>query len=695
MPLSAQNQKLTLHDLIPGGKTYQKFVPASKKQLQWFGNQIVYAQGDTLYVSDPAKKSKKQPLLTVADFQSFGLKKLPALSFPQGSEPVVEFYKGDTLIGYDFKKKTIIYEIATKGRANADFNRTSKRMAFTKDNNLFVVNANGEEVQLTNDTDKGIVNGQAVHQREFGISKGTFWSPSGDKLAFYRMDETMIPVYPLLSIKDKPAVINEIRYPMAGSKSHHVTVGVYNAETKDTVYLKTGLPKEKYLTNIAWSPDESLIYISELNRGQDSLQLVTYDAKTGKRVATLIKETDERYVEPENPVLFLPNNANEFIWQSKQDGFNHLYVYDIKGNKKRQLTQGDWMVLNVLGFDEKGENLFIESTEASPIQKNTYKVDLKSGKRTRLTPANGIHNVQLSANGRYLIDIYSNTATPRRIDVVDTKSLKSNNLLKASDPYKNYTMPEITLGTIKAADGKTDLYYRLIKPVDFDSTKQYPAVVYVYGGPHAQLVTDSWMGGARGWDVYMAQLGYVVFTVDNRGSANRGHEFESIIHRQLGTEEMKDQVKGAEFLTSLPYVDKSRIGVHGWSFGGFMTTNLLLTYPEIFKTGVAGGAVTNWDLYEIMYGERYMDTPQENPVGYKESNLSNRAGDLKGNLLLIHDDEDNVVLMQHALRFLDACVKAGTYPDYFVYPGHEHNVRGIDRVHLHEVITRYFEKNLR
>ncbi|MGL5318711.1 MAG: alpha/beta hydrolase family protein, partial [Bacteroidales bacterium] len=312
-----------------------------------------------------------------------------------------------------------------------------------------------------------------------------------------------------------------------------------------------------------------------------------------------------------------------------------------------------------------------------------------------LTQTNGVHHVQLSADGRYLIDNFSNSGTPRCINVVDTKTLKAKNLLSASNPFSNYKMPEMTLGTIKAADGTTDLHYRLIKPVDFDATKQYPTVVYVYGGPHAQLVTDSWLSGARGWDIYMAQLGYVVFTVDNRGSANRGHQFESIIHRQLGTEEMKDQVKGAEFLCTLPYVDKNRIGVHGWSFGGFMTTNLLLTYPDIFKTGVAGGAVTDWSLYEIMYGERYMDTPQDNPQGYKQSNLAQRAGDLKGNLLLIHDDEDNVVLMQHALRFVDACVKAGTYPDCFIYPGHEHNVRGIDRVHLHEVITRYFEKNLR
>ncbi|MGL4780964.1 MAG: S9 family peptidase [Bacteroidales bacterium] len=695
MPSRAENKKLTLHDLIPGGKTYQSFVPQNIKQLQWFGDQLTFVKGDTLYVSSPDQPQKKTSLLTKDDFSQFGMKHLPYIVFPYGKESVIEFSKGDTIYVYDFKNKEIINVFNIKGKNNRDLNRVAKNIAYTVDNNLYISDSNNISKAITNDSNKGIVNGQAVHQREFGIEKGTFWSPSGKKLAFYRMDETMVPNYPLLHAATKPAQINNIKYPMAGTKSHHVTVGIYSTESNDTVFLKTGLPKEKYLTNISWSPDESIVYISELNRGQDSLELRAYNAKNGKLISTLIKETHDKWVEPENPILFLPKNHKEFIWQSERDGYNHLYLYNTDGQLIRPLTSGEWLVLSVLGFDEKGENVFIQSTEESPIEKHTYKVNLKTGKRTRLTQGKGMHQVSLSDNKRYLIDQYSNLNTPREIAVIDTKNGKRYSVLSAKNPFTAYNMPEIALGTIKAADGKTDLHYRLIKPVDFDSTKKYPTVVYVYGGPHAQLVTDSWLGGARGWDIYMAQLGYVVFTVDNRGSANRGLEFENVIHRQLGTEEMKDQVKGIEYLSTLPYVDTDRIGVHGWSFGGFMTTNLLLTYPEIFKVGVAGGAVMDWGLYEIMYGERYMDSPQENPEGYDKSNLTKRAGDLKGDLLIIHDDEDNVVLMQHALRFLDASVKAGTYPDLFIYPGHEHNVRGIDRVHLHEVITRYFEKNLK
>jgi dipeptidyl-peptidase-4 len=272
---------------------------------------------------------------------------------------------------------------------------------------------------------------------------------------------------------------------------------------------------------------------------------------------------------------------------------------------------------------------------------------------------------------------------------------KTVNLLNATEPLDAYKRPEITVGTLKAADGKTDLYYRLIKPVDFDPNKKYPAVIYVYGGPHAQLIHNTRNYDARGWDLYMAQLGYVMLTVDNRGSENRGMEFENAIYRQLGTEEMKDQMKGVEMLKSLPYVDADRIGVHGWSFGGFMTTNLMLTYNDTFKVGVAGGPVIDWNYYEIMYGERYMDTEAQNPEGFKNANLKLRAGDLKGRLQIIIGANDPTCVPQHTVTFLRACIDAGTQPDFFIYPGAGHNMTGRDRFHLYTRITRYFEDYLK
>ena len=488
-------------------------------------------------------------------------------------------------------------------------------------------------------------------------------------------------------------------------KSHEVTVGVYQVATGQTVWLETGLPKEKYLTNIAWSPDEKSIYIAELNREQNEMHLVRYSALTGKKEADLFTETDRCYVEPQHPVLFLPNDPDKFIWQSEADGYNHLYLYDTTGKELRKLTGGEWVVTKVLGFSKDGNKVIFEGTAPHPVSPNMqgtgmqryiWETDLRTGDIMNcLSWKVGVHRWLLSPSGEYAIDYVSSPSTPRDIDLIRVKDAKViSTLLSAPDPFKLYRMPQIKVGHILAADGKTRLNYRLTLPPDLDETKKYPTIVYVYGGPKVQLVTGDWQNGARGWDLYMAQRGYVMFTVDSRGSANRGHAFESVIHRNLGINEMADQVKGVEFLKSLSYVDADRIGVHGWSYGGFMTTNLMLTYPEIFKVGVAGGPVIDWSNYEIMYGERYMDRPQDNPEGYKNANLKLKAGNLKGHLLMIHGDIDPVVVWQHSLGFLKACVEADTYPDYFVYPRHEHNVTGKDRPHLHEKITRYFDDYL-
>ena len=558
---------------------------------------------------------------------------------------------------------------------------------------------------VTRETQDGIVCGQAVHQREFGITKGMFWSPKGSALAFYRMDERMVTAYPLVNIDTRCATPVPHKYPMAGMKSHEVTVGVYQVATGQTVWLETGLPKEKYLTNIAWSPDEKSIYIAELNREQNEMHLVRYSALTGKKEADLFTETDRCYVEPQHPVLFLPNDPDKFIWQSEADGYNHLYLYDTTGKELRKLTGGEWVVTKVLGFSKDGNKVIFEGTAPHPVSPNMqgtgmqryiWETDLRTGDIMNcLSWKVGVHRWLLSPSGEYAIDYVSSPSTPRDIDLIRVKDAKViSTLLSAPDPFKLYRMPQIKVGHILAADGKTRLNYRLTLPPDLDETKKYPTIVYVYGGPKVQLVTGDWQNGARGWDLYMAQRGYVMFTVDSRGSANRGHAFESVIHRNLGINEMADQVKGVEFLKSLSYVDADRIGVHGWSYGGFMTTNLMLTYPEIFKVGVAGGPVIDWSNYEIMYGERYMDRPQDNPEGYKNANLKLKAGNLKGHLLMIHGDIDPVVVWQHSLGFLKACVEADTYPDYFVYPRHEHNVTGKDRPHLHEKITRYFDDYL-
>lgn len=690
----AQEQKTpTLEDLIPGGETYR--FAKNLYGLQWWGDVCVKPTIDTLFTVHP--KTGKATLLTTRETVNKVLEanqagKLPHFSnvqFPWKDKEQMLLTLPGKYLTYDLKNHKIIHTVVTKkGAANNDYCTTNGNVAYTVGNNLYL-----NDQALTNEPE-GIVCGQSVHRNEFGISKGTFWSPTGKQLAFYRMDESMVTQYPLVDITSRIGEVNNIRYPMAGMTSHKVAVGIYNLAAQKTVYLQTGDPTDRYFTNLSWAPDEKSLYLIELNRDQNQARLCQYNTTTGELIATLFEESHPKYVELHHPIVFLPWDPTQFIYQSLRDGFNHLYLYNTQGKLLKQLTSGDWLVQEFLGFDSQKKELIIVSTENSPLQSNLFRVNMKNGKRKAIGSADGVHRALLSTSGQYVIDNYSSPTLPRSINLIDTQNGKSMNLLTAANPYKDLLMPSIETGTIKAADGVTDLYYRLIKPAHFDPNKKYPAIVYVYGGPHAQMVNNSFMNGARGWDFYMANKGYILFTVDNRGSENRGSEFENVTFRHLGIEEGKDQVKGAEFLQSLPYVDANRIGVHGWSFGGHMTTALLLRYPDLFKVGVAGGPVIDWSYYEVMYGERYMDTPQTNPEGYEQTNLKKLAGNLKGHLLLIHDDHDDTCVPQHTLSFLKACVDARTYPDLFIYPGHKHNVMGRDRVHLHEKITRYFEDNL-
>jgi len=692
---------LTLEDLIPGGKNYNKYRVSFPRQIQWWGDIPVYVKGDSVMTVPTNDKETPKTLLDRETLNTKfedkdKLRNMGMVNFPYPGENIIMVNSAGKSFLYDFDKKNIVSSFAFEKEAtNQDFSKERKLFAYTKDNNLYVLDSSGNNFEVTNETDKNIVYGQAVHRNEFGINKGTFWSPAGNFLAFYRMDESVVTDYPLVDVSARVAELKDIKYPMAGMKSHHVTVGIYNVDSRKTTYLKTGTPKEKYLTNIAWSPDEKFVYVAEVNRGQDTCRLVRYDALTGKQDAVLFTESHPKYVEPQTPVLFLKNDPNSFIWESKRDGYNHLYLYDTNGNLKRQLTQGNWDVAQVIGFDESGNNLYYISTEVSPIEMHVYQLNMKNGKYTRLSQEEGVHSAQLSNTGKYIIDSFTSKDNPGKVYITETKNAKTKQFFKAENPFKNVALPEIELNSIKANDGKTDLYYRLIKPVGFDQNKKYPVVVYVYGGPHSQMVNNSWMAQTRGWEIYMAEKGYVVFVMDNRGTSNRGFDFENITHRRLGVVETEDQMSGIEFLKSLPYVDAGRIGVHGWSYGGFMTLNLMLRHPETFKVGVAGGPVTDWKYYEIMYGERYMDSPKENPEGYSETSMVDRAGDLKGRLLLIHGDEDPTVVMQHSLMFLKSAIKNGTHPDFFVYPGHGHNMTGRDRVHLHEHITRYFDDFLK
>ena len=700
-PMSAQ-KLFTLEDLNFGGTNFHNLRPENIF-LTWWGDQLIQTDVEECYTID-TKTGKKTLLFTLDDINKWAgsdddhyVRQLTNATFPYPNEKLVMLGFKKSVILLDFGKKKIVWQDSISGQTAYDWNKTSRATAYVEDDQLFIADGQGKKHQLSTDGSREIVYGQSVHRNEFGIEKGTFWSPDGQHLAFYRMDQSMVTDYPQVDIFPRSASYEPDKYPMAGMTSHKVTVGVYDLGTQKTVYLQTGDPTNRYFTNIAWSPDSKTIYMFELNREQNDCRLVSYDATTGAKKAELYRETSDKYVEPLHPIQFLPWDSNLFVMQSQRDGYNHLYLYNKKGEMVKQLTKGVWVVMDVLGFNQKDKSIIIASNEKHALQSNLYAVNIKTLKRTLLDNGEGVHWGKLSSSGTKLYEKYSTPTTPNTVNAIEISNFKprTSNLLTAEDPWKDYVQPIFESGSIKAADGVTDLYWRMVKPHDLDITKKYPTVVYVYGGPHAHNVDASWHWASRSWETYMAQKGYIVFILDNRGSENRGLDFEQATFHQLGQIEMQDQMKGVEYLRTLPYIDMNRLGVHGWSFGGFMTISLITNYPDVFKVGVAGGPVIDWKWYEVMYGERYMGTPQNNPEGYAKTSLINKAKDLKGKLQIITGYNDNTVVPQHCLSFLDACIKAGTQPDFFAYPGEEHNMRGHASVHLHERITQYFEDYLK
>ena len=655
-------QKLfTLEELNFGGKNASKFYP-ERWQLRWDGNRLI----------DAADKAK------------------PIVIDPKTGKVI----EGET-VDLDAQKRN-------RHEGELEFCKASGAVAFSKDNNLWVAAADGTEHQLSSDGSREIVYGKSVHRDEFGIYKGTFWSPDGQQLAFYRMDQSMVADYPQVNTFEREATLAPDKYPMAGMTSHKVTVGIFSlpgARSKGQgagcIYLDLGDPTDRYFTNIAWAPDGKTLYLYELNRDQNHTTLDAYDTTTGRKIKTLREESSDKYVEPLHPITFLPWDDTKFIYWSWKDGYKHLYLMDINGKELGQLTSGKWVVKELVGFCSATKSAIIITKEAGDLGRNIYRLDLKTKKRTLLDNGRGCHSAQLSADGRYLIDTWQEPTVPRACAVTDTKTGKQSLLRTAKDPWEGWYQPIFEQGTILAADGQTTLYWRMVKPMDFDPSRKYPTVVYVYGGPHAHNVEASWHWGSRSWETYMAQKGYILFILDNRGSEDRGRDFEQVTFRHLGQEEMKDQMQGVAYLKSLPYVDADRLGVHGWSFGGFMTTSLMTTYPDAFKVGVAGGPVIDWKWYEVMYGERYMDTPEQNPEGYEQTSCINKAKNLKGKLQIIIGMNDPTCVHQHSLQFLNACAEAGTQPDFFVYPGEGHNMAGHKSVHLHERITQYFEDYLK
>ncbi len=701
-------QELTLRDAVLKGGT--DLAPERVRGLQWIegSNTYSYVKGEQLMLGTLGK-SVDRPIAELAAVNkqlpdTAQLKTWPMVEWTDATH--FRILHNERLYSYGTSKAelSMITRIGP-GAANEDLEQKSGAVAYTVENNLHLAQpgiGKNKPTPITTDGADGIVNGQSVHRQEYGIVKGIFWAPNGTRLAFYRMDETMVTTYMLEDIGTKPSTFDKIRYPMAGQASHHVTIGVHDLNTGNTIFLKTGEPADQYLTNICWEPGDQHLLVAHIDRATQNLRMVRYDAATGEAVGTLFTEHSDKYLDPQHPAHFLKTQPTQFIWDSPRDGWNHLYLYDLKKGLVRQLTKGAWTVNEIVGLDPKERFAIVEGTATidpknpvGALETHLYRVDLATGKTLRLTAEPGTHHGALSSDGTSLIDTWSSISVANRTVLRETgKGTVVKTLVDATNPYAGkYKVGSVELLTVPGMNGDL-LNARLIKPSYFDAKKKYPVLIYVYNGPHVQLVSNSYLGGASPWMLNAAERGYLVWTVDGHGTPGRGLDFEQVIHRQLSLVEVKDQIQGVAWLKSQPYVDGSRIAVHGWSYGGHMTVAMLTRNPGVFKVGVAGGPVMDWALYEVMYGERYMDTPAENPEGYAATALANTAKDLKDDLLVITGGKDDTVVPEHSYGFLKACITAGVQVDFFNYPGHGHNVRGKDRLHLMEKVLGYIDERI-
>ncbi|MEL1241068.1 S9 family peptidase [Flavobacterium flavipallidum] len=708
----ATAQNLTIDETVTGPRKYAPFTQIAQ-QWRKDSKSISFLSAD--YTSLREKRAdngwRATTLVTKSELETalkdkiptdvFSLKMFPyEIEWKTAStfDAAISGSKNNYKVTYDINSKKITQVIPSPKEAGQLKIASNNNIAWTKENNIRITTESGTIIEVTNDTNKGIVNGSDyVHRQEFGINNGIWWNETGTQLAFYRKDETMVGDYPIINWNEREAVNNNIKYPMAGMTSENVTLVVFDVASKKSITLQTGEPKEQYLTMVTWDPSGKFIYIGILNREQNHLKLNQYNVQTGAFVKTLLEEKAATWIEPQHALTFVPKQTNQFIYQTDFYGYNQMFLYNTDGKLVKNLGYKDVIVKEILGFDPTATKVNYIGVTNSGLETQLFQVDLKSGKTTQLTSVPGVHTASISSDGTLILDQYSNTNTPNVISVLETKNPSKETLvLKAENPFNGkIDLPKIEMVDLVSADGKTPLHGRIIYPKNFDATKKYPVMVYLYGGSHAQLVNNKWLTGAGYFDLYMAQQGYIVFTMDNRGSDNRGKKFCDVNHRQLGVNEMADQMKGIEFLKSKSFVDADKIGVFGWSFGGYMTTTLMTNQADTFKVGVAGGPVIDWKYYEVMYGERYMDTPQENPEGYAKTSLIDKAKNLKGRLLIIHGAQDPVVVQQNSMNFIEACIKAGKQVDYFLYPNHEHNVGGYDRIHMYAKIADYFNTHLK
>ncbi len=620
--------------------------------------------------------------------------------FSTETEPIYRRSSKANYYVYDLESKKLT-KLSNGGKQSyATYSPDGKQVAFARDNNLFVVDlASMQEKQLTtNGKFNQIINGSAdwVYEEEFEFAKAFFWSPNSDKIAYYSFDESRVPEYNMQVWNGLYPTDYRFKYPKAGEPNSVVEIYVYDLGKNAPVKMDVGPEKDQYIPRINWTTDNDLLSIRRMNRLQNTLEILHANAETGAS-KVILTEKDKAYVEITDDLTYL-KGGKQFIMSSEKDGYRHLYLYDMKGKEVRQITKGKWEISSVLGFDEKNNTVFYTSTEVSPMTRQLYRISLKGKDKTRLTKENGTHNINLSPDFKYFIDYFSNANTPLTVSLHSgkdgklIKTLEDNAALKSR--LAQYETSKLEFFDFKTSEN-VSLNGWMIKPANFDASKKYPVLMFVYGGPGSQQVNDAWNAKDFMWYQLLAQKGYMIVCVDNRGTGGRGAEFKKSTYANLGKLEVQDQIEGAKYLGSLPFVDKDRIGIWGWSFGGYVTLLALTKGAEYFKAGIAVAPVTNWRFYDSIYTERFLKTPQENAAGYDENSPVQFADKLKAKLFLVHGTGDDNVHVQNSMAMTDAFIKANKQFESFYYPNRNHGIYGgSTRLHLYTQMTSFLERNL-
>ena len=643
----------------------------------------------------------------------------PPSETTEGERPNLSSYQwspsGGALL-LEGEKEVWIYNLATsqmkslmKERApieHTTFSPTGERVAFVEENNLFALEIKtGHRERLTNDGNENVMNGKFdwVYEEELSnraTGQAYEWSPDGKKIAYLRLDDAPVPQYPLTHYLSDHVNLTEERFPQSGDPNPAPSFHVVSLEGSRPQTWTAAAPKsvEYFGPSVSWTPDSKAVAFLTLNRAQDELDVHLWDAVAGTD-RVLLTEKDATWINSLEPPRFL-GDKQRFLWLSERDGWLHLYLYDIDGKLQKQLTRGDWMIdrpafsnTPMVAVDEKGGWAYFAATTPDPRERRLYRVRLEGGSLQPLAPQPGVHGLNLSPDGQYLLDQFSSLNDPPETRLLKADGSPVSTLSKQTAHLDEYALGKTELVEVKAPDGAT-LYARLVKPPDFDPAKKYPVIVDVYGGPHIQLIQNRWGLTALGDHLY-AEQGFIIWSLDNRGSWGRGHAWESKVFKNLGHYELEDQLAGVAYLKSLPYVDPARIGITGWSYGGFMTLYALTHAPEVFKCGAAGGPVTAWKFYDSIYTERYMRTPEENPEGYKTASPLEAADKLKAKVLLVHGTDDDNVHMQNTMNFVEGLIKARTPFELYIQPGERHGFGSEPaRLYLSQRMLEFFKQNL-